>query len=252
MDPRGLYVAVAKAIVFDFIGTLIDLKDYSMEESKKKLSKAIRAAGFEVEEARFLGAYSRAHEKYRLVRYQELVEVTNAVWISEALNSLGLKTSPEDARIKTALNIFFGDYIKSFELRPCVRELLKKVSAGFKLGLVSNFTYAPVIYVGLRRLGINHFFNAVLISADVGWRKPDKRIFEEALRRLGVRPDKAIYIGDSPIEDIRGAKTLGIKTIFVPSQFYSLELLHESHVEPDIVVTNVCDIYHNYRQLLTT
>ncbi len=241
-------MATVRAVVFDFIGTLTNVKDYSMEDSKKKLFKAIKVAGFDVQETSFLETYSQAHEKYKVVRYQELVEVTNAVWISEALNSLGLKTSPEDTRIETALNIFFEDYIKSFELRPCVRELLKKASTNFKLGLISNFTYAPVIYVGLRRLAINRFLSAVLVSADVGWRKPNKRIFEEALRRLGVRPEETVYVGDSPLEDIQGAKVLGMKTVFVPSQFYSLEFLRENQIVPDLIVKDICELYHKVEQ----
>jgi len=250
LDKRGLCVATVRAVVFDFIGTLTNVKDYSMEDSKKKLCKAIKAEGFDVEETSFSEAYSRAHEKYRVVRYQELVEVTNAVWISEALNYLGLKTSPDDARIKTALNLFFEDYVKSFELRPCVKELLKKASVNLKLGLISNFTYAPVIHVGLRRLTINQFFNAVLVSADVGWRKPSERIFGEALRRLGAKPEETVYVGDSPLEDIKGAETLGMRTVFVPSQFYSLEFLHENHVAPDIVVKDICELHHKFEQFL--
>lgn len=250
LDTRGLCVATVRAVVFDFIGTLTNVKDYSMEDSKKKLCKAIKAEGFDVEEKSFSEAYSRAHEKYRVVRYQELVEVTNAVWISEALNYLGLKASPDDARIKTALNLFFEDYVKSFELRPCVKELLRKASVSFKLGLISNFTYAPVIYVGLRRLAINQFFNAVLVSADVGWRKPSERIFWEALRRLGVKVEETVYVGDSPLEDIKGAKALGMRTVFVPSQFYSLEFLHENHVAPDIVVKDICELHHKLEQFL--
>lgn len=247
-SKRGLYVATAKAIVFDFIGTLTNVKDYSIEDSKEKLCKAIKAEGFDVEGTSFSEAYSRAYEKYRVIRYQELVEVTNAVWISEALNTLGLKTSPGDARIKSALNIFFQDYVKSFELRQCTRELLRKVSTDLKLGLISNFTYAPVIYVGLKRLAINRFLSAVLVSADVGWRKPSKRIFEEALRRLGVRPEETVYVGDSPLEDIQGAKALGMKTVFVPSQFYSLEFLHENQIVPDLIAEDICELYHKVEQ----
>ena len=242
------YVTAAKALIFDFIGTLTNVKDYSMEVSKRKLCKAIIAGGFNAEETSFLEAYSRAHEKYRVIRYQELVEVTNAVWISEALNNLGLRTSPDDVRIKTALNIFFEDYVKSFELRPCAWELLKRASTDFKLGLISNFTYAPVIYVALRRLAINKFLNAVLVSADVGWRKPNKRIFEEALKRLGVKPEETVYVGDSPLEDIQGAKVLGMKTVFVPSQFYSLEFLHKNQIVPDLIAKDICEIYHKVEQ----
>ena len=237
-----------KAVIFDFIGTLTNVKGYSLEASKMKLYKAIVESGFNVSAEDFLKAYSEAHEKYRVIRYQKLVEVTNAVWISEALNALGFKTSPEDSRIKTAVNVFFEDYLKSFELRPCVKPMLKQFSTEYKLGLVSNFTYAPVIYAALRKLGINHFFNVILVSEAVGWRKPHAKIFEEALKRLGTRAKETVYVGDSPQEDIEGAKAVGMKTVYVPSQFYSLENLRESQQKPDTIVKDICAFYKTFHK----
>jgi HAD superfamily hydrolase (TIGR01662 family) len=240
-----------KAVIFDFIGTLTNVKGYSLENSKMKLYKAIVESGFaraRVSAEDFLKAYSEAHEKYRVIRYQKLVEVTNAVWISEALNALGFKTSPEDSRIKTAVNVFFEDYLKSFELRPCVKPMLKQFSTEYKLGLVSNFTYAPVIYAALRKLGINHFFNVILVSEAVGWRKPHAKIFEEALKRLGTRAEETVYVGDSPQEDIEGAKAVGMKTVYVPSQFYSLENLRESQQKPDTIVKDICAFYKTFHK----
>jgi putative hydrolase of the HAD superfamily len=240
----------AKAVIFDFIGTLTNVRDYSMEESKRKLSNAIAAAGFNVSSERFQEAYTHAHEKYRIVRYEQLVEVTNAIWISETLNSLEFKTTPEDARIKKAVNLFFEDYVNSFELRPCVKEMLAKASKKHKLGLVSNFTYAPVIHASLRKLGISRFFNVVLVSEAVGWRKPHIKIFEEALRKLDAKAEETVYIGDSPLEDIKGAKALGMKTIFVPSQFYSLEFLNESQQKPDFMVKDICELSKMFSSLI--
>ena len=236
-------MALTKAIIFDFIGTLTDVKNYSLENSKVKLHKAIAEAGFSVSLESFLEAYSQAHEKYRVIRYQKLVEVTNAVWISEALNTLGFKTSPEDIRIKVAVNVFFEDYVNSFELRQCAKKMLSKVYGDYKLGLISNFTYAPVIYAGLRKLDINKFFNAILVSEAIGWRKPHTKIFEEAIRRLGVTAEETVYVGDSPLEDIKGAKAVGMRTVFVPSQFYSLENLTESQQKPDFIVKDICTLY---------
>jgi putative hydrolase of the HAD superfamily len=232
----------AKAIIFDFIGTLTNVKGYNVEDSKKKLSKAITEAGFHVGHERFSEAYERSHEKFRIIRYRQLVEVTNAIWISEALNNLGFNTKPEDTRIKTAVNIFFEDYVESSELRPCARKLLKAVSADFKLGLISNFTYAPVIHVCLRKLGINQFFSAILISEETGWRKPHPKIFEAALQRLNVTAKETVYVGDSPTEDIKGAKAAGMRTVFVASQFYSLKSLFEAQQKPDIVAKDVCEL----------
>jgi putative hydrolase of the HAD superfamily len=236
-----------KAIIFDFIGTLTNVKNYSLETSKMKLYKAVVEVGFDVEAKDFLEAYDQAHEKYRLIRYQKLVEVSNAVWIAEALNNLGFKASPEDTRIKTALNAFFEDYLNSLELRQCVKKLLNKFSIDYRLGLISNFTYAPVIYAGLRRLGINKFFNAVLVSEAVGWRKPHIKIFEEALKRLGVKAEETVFAGDSPLEDVKGAKAAGMKTVFVSSQFYSVKDLEESQQKPEIVVDDICNFECKFR-----
>jgi len=120
------------AVIFDFIGTLANVKDYSMEESKTTLYKAIVDAGFDVTANEFMEAYDRAHEKHRITRYEKLVEVTNAVWVSEALNNLGFKTTKEDARIKTALCVFFEEYVNSLELRRGTKEMLQRLSTKYR------------------------------------------------------------------------------------------------------------------------
>ena len=232
-----------KAVIFDFIGTLTNVKNYTLERSKRKMYKAIGEAGFNVNFETFLKAYNQAHEKYRVLRYQKLVEVTNAVWISEALNSLGFKTSSEDTRVKMAVNAFFEDYLESLRVRRCAKKLLAKTAAEYRLGLVSNFTHAPVIYAALRKLDLNRFFNAVVVSEAVGWRKPHRKIFKKALKKLDVEASETVYVGDSPTEDIKGAKSLGMQTVFVASQFYSLKNLRESGQKPELTVRNLCELF---------
>jgi putative hydrolase of the HAD superfamily len=240
-----------KAVITDYIGTLANARHYSLETSRKKLHKTLTEAGFETSLDAFLAAYNKAHEKYRIIRYKKLREVTNAVWVSEALNALGYETNAEDPRIKAALNVFFQDYVDTLELRPHAKSLIRKITENCKLGLVSNFTYAPVIYASLRKLGINQFFNAVVVSEDSGWRKPHKRIFQTALQRLQATAEETVYIGDSPREDIEGAKTAGMKTVFVPSQFYSLQDLRESHQQPDVTAENLQDVTENFDKIIT-
>lgn len=241
-----------EAVIFDFIGTLANVRDYDLEGSKTELFKAVAEVGYDVDYRGFLEAYTQAHEKYKNIRYNELVEVTNAVWISEALNNLGFTTRPEDAPIKTAVNMFFEEYVKSLELRPCARNLLKALTTKYRLGLISNFTYAPVIYAGLRELDISQFFHAILVSEAAGWRKPNTKIFEEALKRLKATAEKTVYIGDSPLEDIKGAKTLRMKTVFVPSQFYSMENLYESRQKPDLIVKDICELFSEFPRFLNS
>jgi HAD superfamily hydrolase (TIGR01549 family) len=232
-------MACTKAVIFDYVGTLVNCKSYNMETSRLKLYRALVKEGFDVAEDRFVDAYIVAHEKYRKVRYEQLREVTNAVWVAEALINLGFPVTPEDFRVKAALNVFFQDFIDTLELREGAKKLLKQVQAQCKVGLISNFTHAPVIYSSLRQLRINQFFNAVVVSEENGWRKPSGHIFQDALNRLQAQANEAVYIGDSPIEDIKGAKQAGLKTVFIPSQFYTLKDLLDSQQKPDFIAKDL-------------
>jgi putative hydrolase of the HAD superfamily len=244
-------VTPIKAVITDYIGTLVNARYYDIDASRKKLHKALTEVGLDTKLPQFLEAYTRAHEKYRAVRYKQLREVTNAVWVCEALNSLGCTITPEDSRIKVALNMFFQDYVDSLELRPYAKKLLNKIKENCKLGLVSNFTYAPVVYASLRKLGINQYFNAVLVSHECGWRKPHTQIFQDALKKLHVKPEETVFIGDSPLEDIKGAIAAGIKTVFVTSQFYTLKDLQESNQKPDYVAQGLEEIYENFSKIIS-
>jgi HAD superfamily hydrolase (TIGR01549 family) len=243
-------MACIKAVIFDYVGTLVNCKGYSMDASKEKLYNALIDEGFTTARDRFMQAYVVAHEKYRKVRYEQLREVTNAVWVAEALNSLGFDVTPDDSRVKAALNVFFQDFIDTLELRDGARKLLKQTQARCKVGLISNFTYAPVIYSSLRQLGINPFFNAVVISEEDGWRKPDSHIFQDALSRLCAQASEAVYFGDSPIEDIKGAKTVGLRAVFVPSQFNTLEDLLKSEQKPDFIAKDLKIISENFAEIV--
>ena len=239
-----------KAIIFDYVGTLVNCGDYSMETSREKLFLALKAEGFDMTEDRFIAAYILAHEKYRKVRYEQLREVTNAVWVAEALRSLGFKLAVDDERVKAALNVFFQDFIDTLSLREGAKKLIKQVRQQFRLGLISNFTHAPVIYKSLRKLGIGEFFNAIVVSEANGWRKPSPKIFQDTLNKLQVSAEQAVYVGDSPIEDIKGANQAGLKTIFVPSQFNTLKDLVESKQKPDYIEKDLLTINQNLAKIV--
>ena len=221
-----------------------------MEASTAGLHAWLSEAGFNTNEKQFFEAYAKAHEKYRLIRYGELREVTNAVWVAETLCNLGFEVKDDDPRMKAALNVFFQDYVDSLEPRPFAKELLRKARENCKLGLISNFTYAPVVYCSLRKLGLSRFFNVIMVSGECGWRKPHGNIFTNALKRLQVEAQETVYIGDCPNEDIKGARLAGIRTVFVQSQFYSLSDLQASGEKPDFIMKDLEEIYRNFSKIV--
>lgn len=230
------------AVVFDFIGTLAKVENYSLEDSEDKLFESLVADGFAVDHGHFMDAYNKAYRKYRDVRYKQLVEVDNAVWVSDALHLLDFATTPEDKRVKKAVSVFFEGYLSALKLRRLARLTLHKLSGLCYIGLVSNFTHAPVVYAGLRELKINDYFNVVLVSQAIGWRKPSPEIFKETLRRLDVEADEVVFVGDTPREDIQGAKNVGMRTVFIPSQFNSLADMQKADTPPDHYIEDLGDL----------
>ena len=89
--------------------------------------------------------------------------------------------------------------------------------AGYQIGLISN-GISPFQERNFYALGVQKYFSSILVSDAVGIRKPEAAIFELGCRALGVDKHKAVYIGDNPIADIKGAKAAGLKTIFIPSR----------------------------------
>jgi HAD superfamily hydrolase (TIGR01549 family) len=99
---------------------------------------------------------------------------------------------------------------RAAEFPAAHRSLLARLASRFRLGVVSNFDYAPTARWILEREGIGDLFDAVVISEEVGWRKPKPIIFEVALARLQILPVEALFVGDRADIDVLGAKRAGL------------------------------------------
>lgn len=85
---------------------------------------------------------------------------------------------------------------------------------GLATGLVSNaFDPGWLLHEDLARMGLAERLDAAVFSSEVGKRKPHPAIFEAALERLGVAPGDALFVGDRRLEDVQGAKELGMTTV---------------------------------------
>ena len=91
-------------------------------------------------------------------------------------------------------------------------------NSGFKLGIISNGR-SPFQERNFHALGVSNFFDSLVVSEAVGFRKPQKEIFEFACKKLEVSPLEAIFVGDNPKADIDGANQCGMYTVFIPGYF---------------------------------
>jgi len=99
-------------------------------------------------------------------------------------------------------------------LDPEAIPVLEKLRTDKTLALISDFDHPPYVRSILSEHSLERFFSAVVISASVGYKKPDPRIFEIALAQTGLRPEEVVYIGDTA-NDIIGAKAAGMHPILI-------------------------------------
>jgi len=84
---------------------------------------------------------------------------------------------------------------------------------GLKLAVISNFDSRLLTL--LDGLGIGLFLSDVFVSSRVGYAKPDRRIFELALGRLGLQAREAIHVGDHEANDFEGARNAGLTALLI-------------------------------------
>jgi HAD superfamily hydrolase (TIGR01549 family) len=90
---------------------------------------------------------------------------------------------------------------------------LTALARRYRLGVVSNAN--GTVRKKLARVGLGHFFETVVDSAEEGIEKPDPRLFGVALERLGVRADESAYVGDIFKVDVIGARRAGLFAILI-------------------------------------
>ena len=88
-------------------------------------------------------------------------------------------------------------------------------SRGFRIGCVTNRMYGgPRFRQELADCGLAAYFETLAVSCDEGYLKPHPKLFERALRDLGLPPEACIMVGDNLVADIRGANALGMTSVW--------------------------------------
>jgi putative hydrolase of the HAD superfamily len=107
---------------------------------------------------------------------------------------------------------------QSFEVRPEVLQVLDWAKPRYRTAMISNFAYAPALYESLDYFGIRSAFEMVVVSAEVGWCKPHRLIFDQTFEKMGIRPAEALFIGDQLYVDVYGALNCGMHVVWIETE----------------------------------
>lgn len=196
-----------KAVLFDLGGTLV--KTMPACEIHRKI---LEVYGLNV----LLNKIEEAHNaNQRELDIEEMARLGEDYWIEwnlRLLKRLGIKGKREFLARK--IDELWWDYAE-LAAYPDVQETLTQLSnRGVKMGIVTNGIEKDFKQV-LQRLGLTGYFDVVVGVDACKKAKPHKEIFLYALAKLHVKPEEAIFVGDSFEYDYEGARNAGITPILV-------------------------------------
>ena len=203
------------AIGFDLFNTLITAEPQTLAEAIDRLIWSLRQSGFSIEEEPFKEVYRKMALKFIERARRDGRETHNSFWISAALEEGGDPIPSDDARIGEAVEHYFSAFYDKCRLIPGTEAMLGTLQNRYSLGLLSNFTHGPAAREILKRTGLNHYFKTILISGELGYRKPHPHVFQRLIEQLGAGKDYILYIGDDPEPDIHGAKRAGLQPVWM-------------------------------------
>ncbi len=203
-----------KAIGFDLFNTLVTAQPHATDEAVVRLTRSLAQSGLAVEHDTFKKAHKEAALRFFAATQKDGRETHNRFWISAALESEGYEVSPFDPRIDKAVDAYFSVFFERCHLIPGTSEMLKALKGTYRLGLLSNFTHAPAAMGILNEVGLTPFFDVVLISGALGYRKPHPYVFRRLVEQLGVQKDQILFVGDDLESDIIGASQTGIQPVW--------------------------------------
>jgi putative hydrolase of the HAD superfamily len=233
-----------KAIVFDINGTLIDIQtDEGNEEVYRGISHFLTYQGIKAHRWEVRDEYYRLMDEQHKAGSEDFPEFDAVELWREYL-----RRRPEACRTLHPeklkwMPLFLAEMYRGIsryrlQLYPEVKKVLDELSQRYKLAALSDAQSAWA-RPEMRAVGIEGYFQPIIISGDCGYRKPDSRIFQAALDGLDALPENVLFVGNDMYRDIYGASRVGMKTVFFSSNQGRKKV---SGAEPDYIIYQFAEL----------
>ncbi len=207
---------IIKYLNFDCMETLVDIEGFN--EPKDYAYHAFIASGVET----YWPSFDYFYQDYLRIRRtlaEQLPEnkeydfLTLFRFICEANNDI------ERNKVKQVANQLSNNYWKNYTARCSVGnnvgEILSLLNKKYMLGVVSNFKVEGGIEALLKSNNIDHHFDFIINSTSIGWKKPDKRIYEAVFDKTNSPPEQHLFIGDDYENDFQQPMRMGMKALLL-------------------------------------
>ena len=206
------------------------------------LAAELHTQGLTFDDDTFAAAYNQTFNDFDSQRQTHFKEITTEYVLSQTFKALGLDLQPVD--VARALAAFFAPSEALWTPMPYLHETLATLRGqGLALAVVSN----AADDANVQRLIDNHnlrpYFDPIVVSAAVGVRKPNPRIFQPVLQAWRLPPAQIVMVGDTLGADILGAQNVGLKSIWVTMESDTpYNTAHEHTITPDAVASSLAQL----------
>jgi len=240
---------IFKIISFDLFNTLVYLN--GGETSRKKiLYSAYKSFNKYYPQTKFLNFYKVYMEAWKdhLKIKPPYLEKKHVKLMACVLKKIiiGIKSEDLNLMAKKATKKYFYEIINYIKLYPYVKDILSDLSNKYPLVLISDHSYAKNGYDVLKKFELNRFFDKIIFSEEIGYRKPSKIIFNEAFQGYSLLDKRHIlHIGDMYQNDVIGITEFGGNAVWIQ---------HKKNIDENIkpydkkkifgIINKLEDIYH--------
>ena len=240
-----------RAVIFDYGNTLVeidpalqskrtDYADVVAVPGAERMTRHLERRGIVPREAGlpFIDRWLAIRESNRARADASGDEIPAIDSLRETCRALGCR-EPDDDEAREALTHFFGPEEERLRKIPGVDETLAALRhRGVRMALLSNATDGATIRRVVERLGWSNFFDPLVVSTDLGVRKPRPEAFQAVLDRWPYDPGEIAMVGDSLRHDVDGGNRLGLRTVHITAIANPLDPQYAATVIPGASVSS--------------
>ena len=202
-----------KCILFDFFGTLVDYDASGLSQDYHKTYELWLSLGATFDYSEFLQL--TADSFTRQIELAEESQREFSMLQVKKLMASELHLIVSDTQLTDIGSTYNTEWSGSVEPIQGLKPFLMSLNRGFRLGIITNTHYEPMVERLLNRFGIYELFEIITTSVEHGFAKPHVSIFETTLSKLNLAAKECIYVGDSYLADYVGASNAGLRCYLI-------------------------------------
>jgi putative hydrolase of the HAD superfamily len=198
------------AILFDFFGTLVSYSASRVDQGYPRCHEFLRAHGSTLSYRDFLTEIDSC-----FVEFDRRSDIDDHEFSMGQVASAFLARASIDGDPAEFERRYLAEWSAGVVVPPALASLLTALRETHRLAVVSNTHSSTMVPELLAGAGMAELFDAVVLSVDVGWRKPHPRMYAAALEAMRVPAAEAIFVGDSYLADYAGPSAVGIAALLI-------------------------------------